>query len=54
MYNLNSPHYCLDYGVHFNPDHSDTYLDQFLDEAVQKANPAFQVIAGLEGATFVV
>ncbi len=37
---------------HHDPDHSDTVLDQMFDEAMQKANPAFQVTSGFEGATF--
>ena len=37
---------------HHDPDHSDIDLDRMLGEAVQQAKPAYQVIAGLEGATF--
>lgn len=37
---------------HHDPEHSDTLLDEIFAEEVQKASPAFQVVAGLEGATF--
>lgn len=37
---------------HHDPEHNDALLDQILAEAVQKANPPYQVSAGLEGATF--
>ena len=37
---------------HHDPEHSDVILDQLFDEAIQKANPPYQVIPGFEGATF--
>ena len=37
---------------HHDPEHSDVILDQMFDEAIQKANPPYQVIPGFEGATF--
>jgi phosphoribosyl 1,2-cyclic phosphodiesterase len=36
---------------HHDPDHSDADLDRIMAEAMHEANPAFQVIPGLEGST---
>ena len=35
-----------------DPSDADTNLDRMLGEAVKQAQPAYQVIAGREGATF--
>ncbi len=37
---------------HHDPAHSDVFLDQIFDDAIQKAKPQFKVLTGLEGASF--
>jgi ribonuclease BN (tRNA processing enzyme) len=37
---------------HHDPDHSDADLDRILGDAMEEVRPVFQVVKGLEGATF--